>query len=327
MLRDHKVIKAAVQDKESELQVACVAYAKQSCRSLCHDIYSKFPREIRDMIYSYIHLPEDVQVTSEYFINENESKIRMPYLPHLPEHVWGTDYLGEKVQLELCEQFYCATTFHFPASELEVLPLFRVEDPWKLSQPPAFFVTNLSLDIHCREWYLGKEDIKAERHVCEPCNWCRDTPRWGITPEPPPPTKKEKEKAMDRVKEKAKQKLLLDLELLFGFRRGTKITLRISSGRRYEEEVQNEHDWMLDNVLPAILPTLHRFKEFGYSVHVILHRVGSMMGFQDLGCEDFLVPDSWKESLKQVSTGSWFLILNQANLNSSGPKNWNKKRY
>jgi hypothetical protein len=95
---------------------------------------------------------------------------------------------------------------------------------------------------------------------------------------------------------------LKSLELLFGFREGTTITIRMFSENEQISNICSRQTWICDNVIPVILPFLRRYKTVGYPF-----RVEVVGGFAFEEEEVFILGDdvfsnSWKAAFEQVST-------------------------
>jgi hypothetical protein len=169
--RERKKLEMRAEANKLTATKALEDYAKLACRKFC-DVYTRFPREIRTMIYSHIHRPEDVYISANYFKLELYSTL---IDCKAPEHIWSKEYVGEQVHLELCEQFYHSTTFAFDSTENELLLKFRITDRWMLGQPPFSFVTNVRLGIKIGDWFLKPE---KERNKQIQASW-GNTNSWG----------------------------------------------------------------------------------------------------------------------------------------------------
>ena len=135
--------KTLQQDKvgaQAETTSALEEYAKMSCRQLCDEVYNAFPREIRDMIYGYLHEGEKNEVpipdnschrTTNYFSSTSASQFSPGHVGNLDtrdrcDHWWCREYLGDIVQRELAEHFF-RTLFCF-GFNLESMAGFRIKD-------------------------------------------------------------------------------------------------------------------------------------------------------------------------------------------------------
>jgi hypothetical protein len=122
-----------------------------------------------------------------------------------------------------------------------------------------------------------------------------------------------------------KHDVLAGLEVFFGFREGTKITIRLKKERAWIDDPwsdQESHrknnpwsdqEWICDNVIPVILPTLHRYTKSGYSVRIEI--IGYNLAGKDRVFElrENALSDSWRTAFEQVRLHPGTLLTPQYN--------------
>jgi hypothetical protein len=251
---------------------ALIEYAKIDCRKLCNTIYRTLPREIRDMIYGYIHPGSTMKVFSHskdgewgndikpsYFRFDSEAGWRLDCLSHPRDHLWTADSLGDDIFPELLEQYFRATHFEF-GDQYDLIPRFQFTDQWGLGTTPADYVTNVKVSIICKD---GKDySISVpDRGSCSRRNSgcrCWDRPEedhtWCRTEPPPMPP---------RVK------ILTQLQTLFGFKPGTRISIKIGTRFLFASPLE-ELELVRDTIIPIIFSTLQRLHQSGYLVDIVL---------------------------------------------------------
>lgn len=127
------------------------ASSKAAHRRFFEIFHAKLPREVRDLVYHYVHsTSEPVRV----FAADLDEKTGNLALRHAPLHqsfaYWNADYVGNDVRRELIETFYgCrsfifAPTFNYPSSPLRQ---FLETDQCQMGMPPSSFVTNVHLVV------------------------------------------------------------------------------------------------------------------------------------------------------------------------------------
>lgn len=206
-------------------------YAQLSCRSICDDVCNKFPREIRDVVYSYIYRPFPIAVTSTCFDIEPGRTKR--YVRGTAPHVWNVECVGEQMRMELCEQFYKSTTFILARHNLILLPKLRAIDRWNLGFPPTYFATNIHLK-------LAYGNLSTSQERCEEMTANETIDELQVYP-----------------------------EMLNGFRPGTKIKLSLYP-RLQGSGPFDAKEWVVSKIIPTILPALDRLKTYGHLLHVVI---------------------------------------------------------
>ncbi|KAJ4377761.1 hypothetical protein N0V83_000591 [Neocucurbitaria cava] len=134
-------------------------YAKATCKSLCEKVWTCLPREIRDIIYDYVHAHDTIYVGPEYLRTSDE-----PCESDRGAHYWDPEYVGDAVKLEMVESWYRTTLFYFydKANNTQVIDQFLVTDRWDLGLKPHEFICKVRID-------LGPSDNKLHNtwHCCE----------------------------------------------------------------------------------------------------------------------------------------------------------------
>lgn len=119
-------------------------YNRQSCRDVCAMMQEKLPRELRDMVYSYISTFQDDQIlNSEYKTWLAVDKGNAAYVNQ--HHVWDTSWVGHKTRNEIVENYY-RTSQRFIAYTWYMAKSCLMFDPWKINAVPAHLITK-SLEI------------------------------------------------------------------------------------------------------------------------------------------------------------------------------------
>lgn len=133
-------------------------YAKAVCRPFCEKVLEILPREIRDIIYDYVHSHDTIYVGPEYL-----RKTGQPCESDYGAHYWDTGYVGSDMNVELVESWYRSTLFYFydKARNDEVVDQFLLADRWGLRIMPRDFICKVRLD-------LGPNDNKLhnEKNCC-----------------------------------------------------------------------------------------------------------------------------------------------------------------
>lgn len=129
---------------EQKILAAIGPVAKASCLLLCKDACRVLSRELRDVIYSYLHVYDTIYVGPEYF----ERKTR-PCESDSKAHYWDADYVGHEMQREIVESWYRTTRFYFydKANNAKVTDQFLVSDRWDLGIKPRDFICHARIDL------------------------------------------------------------------------------------------------------------------------------------------------------------------------------------
>jgi hypothetical protein len=249
------------------------AYAKASCRQLCDDIYNRFPREVRDMIYGHLNLPGTKKLGNAaasvngptYFHSHSEAHWHRFQWRDCPEnHWWKIDFVGEHFRRELSEHYYRSNLFFFGDS-FDLLSKFRVTDQWNLGFVPADVVTNVGVQIDCDGY-----DFDGLTSLQDPSP---NNDVWG---------------GATSNRRKPHSTLLSSLDQLSGFKKGTKVSIKFvvdNSGR--DGTAGEVQQWLCDTVLPIVLPGVQRLISAGYVIHVVLAKTASWDD-DDIVNEDFI---------------------------------------
>jgi hypothetical protein len=256
--RKSKVLSDDAAEKEKTTSQALESYAKVACRDLCEEIYNVFPREVRDIIYGYLHSQSKVRIVSDsadwgpiYFTSVNEVQWhgQDPWgaKEQIADHWWRVECTGEYFRREMSEQYYRSTLFDF-SDRFTLLPKFRCTDPWGVGFLPADIVMNIEVHILCYQYGFDGLEPASD-------GWS-GTPTWDC-------------------EQYETSKLLTGLEHIFGFAKGTKITLRTTVGRYKENNPLESQEWMCDTVLPFIMPTLQRLASSGLDIRIVLEAPSS----------------------------------------------------
>jgi hypothetical protein len=251
-------------DTQASAAKSLDAYAKASCRRLCDKIYDKLPQEVRDMIYGYLHTRSEMHVRGEdgwssytnYFTSVSATDWLYSSASDPPEDIWWVvDFVGERIRREMSEHYYRSVLFLFD-DEFNLLSKFRVADQWKLGFVPADLATNIGVHINC-----GAYDFDGLKSLpqSQPSN---NTNAWNTgdgwnSPNP----------------HKDRSVLLANLEQLFGFKKGTKISIKFSVNKAEKGGTTLDvQQWLCDTVLTFVRPSLERLTSTGCSVRIILGR-------------------------------------------------------
>lgn len=140
-LRDKIARQKTVEKKMREL---IEPHAQKSCRVLCAAMYNELPREIRDIIYTYVHVQNTIYVGPEY-LHAN----KRPATADPDAHYWNADYLGSEIQREIVENWYRTTLFYFydKSHNAEVIQQFLVTDQWGLGIRPHDFICRVKFEL------------------------------------------------------------------------------------------------------------------------------------------------------------------------------------
>lgn len=119
-------------------------WAKATCLDLCMGMQDFLPREMRDIIYDYVHAHDTIYVGPEY-----AQKHEQPCESDRNAHYWDVEYVGEATRDELVESWYRSTLFYFydKAHNAAVVDHFLVNDRWGLSLRPLDFICKVRIDL------------------------------------------------------------------------------------------------------------------------------------------------------------------------------------
>ncbi|KAH7069772.1 hypothetical protein BKA63DRAFT_555971 [Paraphoma chrysanthemicola] len=298
--------------KKSELgtMAALESFAKLDCQQFCDSVYAVFPREIRDNIYGFIHPGGEMFITeqrrrnpwgdsawdksllSTYFDYTSEphwSTATLPWGSDLKYvHLWNAEYIGKSMFPELIEQYFQSTRFNFDA-ELYLVPRFQFTDQWNIGNTPADFITSIGVSIACSGTALNFDAAFSKKKLCRGYT---DLSGYDLCAhsdyEPPQNTRR--------------TQLLANLQSLFGFKSGTKISIRIRTCG-VDNGILGELAYARDTVIPIILSTLQRLSKSGLVVKVVLAEATSSYGWT---VPEFVVDgatptlEAWAEAIEKL---------------------------
>lgn len=125
-------LKALRRERNSLREIAAAAetaankafddYASAVCRTFCESVHTKFPREVRDIIYGYLYQNAVTKINSSYFETN-----ALPTGCAAPAHLWKPQMLGVGMYRELCEHFFRSASFD-ALDNFDLLAEFRVTD-------------------------------------------------------------------------------------------------------------------------------------------------------------------------------------------------------
>ncbi|KAF2009404.1 hypothetical protein BU24DRAFT_74626 [Aaosphaeria arxii CBS 175.79] len=135
--------------------------AQQVCRSLCDGIYTRFPREVRDMIWTHL-------VAAPYvFVNFTKDKVFehywsvTPYWPtgdgqvessYFGAHYYKERCVGPHVQYEIIETWYSTLNFYINTYNHDSIYRLLHKDRWNLGIHPFKHITHISIVISERNF-------------------------------------------------------------------------------------------------------------------------------------------------------------------------------
>ncbi|KAJ4352749.1 hypothetical protein N0V95_003967 [Ascochyta clinopodiicola] len=257
--RERNIHQQAAADKKVDVKKASDEYAETVCRALCEGVYHRFPREVRDMIYSHIHPQYTLDIDADYFTS---TKATIPtddwnvLIVH--HHIWDPAFVTGKVHAELMEQYFRSTTFEFQS--FEHIVKFRVTDQWKTGYIPAQFPTNILVNVVSSNYDLGYDGAEDKDTGDDGWGGNANDNGWdagGWRREPAPP-------------QKTSLDLLADLDTLFGFHHATKLSINLVSDKHCKGNPLKKQDWMRKHLIPLVAPTLQRLRVSGYHIRFVL---------------------------------------------------------
>lgn len=267
-------------------------------RKFCISVYEKFPREIRDMIYSCLLGRRESRVCEFPPAGAGKSHVH-PTLQNLfsclysttqPEkYVQGGKALCFEMKQELGELYYKSSCFHFEhnpkaINRTEALSQFRIVDQWNLGVFPAAFISNVNMKICFTTSHFDGLDMKKVRQ-----NAGQMEDPWEI-----------RQCEIESVYGRPRIEYLVTLNSLFGFRPGTSLTIECLLKDDKNVGPFDKQEWMCRSVVPFIFPTLLRLKATGYNVRIKLLGKGfglkakSFISELDVETFDDLQKSFWK---------------------------------
>jgi hypothetical protein len=309
MRRKGKKLEQTSSNTKTSAEKTMDAYAQVSCRKLCDGVYNTLPREVRDIIYGHLNPPQDMRinrgVNTHYFNSDSESHWQNSRWHRVPEsHWWRVDFMGEYVRREMIEFYYRSNLFLF-GDNFDQLPKFRVTDQWKLGFLPADLVTNVGVQVDC-----GGYDFDG----LIPLPDVSYNSAWDASPRPRDPP---------RV-------LLSKLEQLFGFKTGTKVSIKFFvDDEAREGTILEVQEWLCDTVLAVVLPSIRRLASVGHVLRIILTKRNSNNDY--VAEQDFVLEsktfdrDAVQASFKAVSIQPIIPLVSITHDSSSNPSSWRRK--
>ena len=283
--RKREILQKAAEANTTDARAALDEYAKAICRSFCEEVYDRLPREVRDMIYGYIYLEGKIDITPEYLDAESPKQL---------DHWRYAEFVGSDMHQELGEHFFRLTVFEFGSnmSCLARVPKCRMLDESKIGYVPAYYAMNVQININCMAYDMRCVSMDPDKSKKKNSNGGWNTSNiWGTSERSEP-------------EYESKAAFLSSLESLFGFHQGTKLLLRITGERSWlgEDHIHSQ-EWMCNNILPLVYPTIQRLKAAEYHVGLVLAVSEGWYPAREF-CLD-PVPSStliWKEEFQKVST-------------------------
>lgn len=252
--RERKVLLRTIEAAKKTTETALDDFAKTECRILCDEVAARLPREVRDMIYDCILSEEhcETTITSEYFEGSERTSNTL-------NHWRYAAFVGDRLHQELGEHFFRHTVFTFgpDAEGLEQLPKFRTMDASKIGYIPAQFVCNIQVDIDCSTYNVDKFPFGLKKEEPMDNSWVVAN-AWGSVDDD------------YGTKYVSKVGLWTSLELMFGFQPGTKILIHLNASRLSGGGHLADQEWLSDNIVPLISPTIQRCKAIGYHISLSL---------------------------------------------------------
>jgi hypothetical protein len=120
------------------------------CQLLCDLTISKLPRELRDLIYSYVLLHESRNISVSPACERVHSKSRARY--------WRTEYVGRPFLAELLEGWYHHVRFHI-GQDIGFLERFVTGKASHLNVPRHTLITKLSITFDERDIKSCKDTV------------------------------------------------------------------------------------------------------------------------------------------------------------------------
>jgi hypothetical protein len=190
------------------------------------------------MIYTHLVPTEVLLEPQPEWVAEEEDPAENLLLAYFGD----SNYFSPKFSRELRETHYQSSYFNF-GTNIEAIPRFRIRDIWNVGFTPADAVMTIGVSLTCHTYDFDGLIIP-------------DSIGWDDWEGPLV----------------SRDDLLARLEMLFGFRRGTKIDVYLDIDRRYLPSTLDKGQWTCDTVVPIILPTLRRLAIAGVTVNICLEK-------------------------------------------------------
>ncbi|KAF2259491.1 hypothetical protein CC78DRAFT_548265 [Lojkania enalia] len=117
-------------------------------RRLCRKVYSTLPRELRDIVYSYVLLEDINRVVEVSAIRPTPTQIIECFddFEEPEAQFWDERRLGKGMKRELAETWYRSCHFNI-CGPFHMLERFLVEDRWSTGLIPQEFVSNVHISV------------------------------------------------------------------------------------------------------------------------------------------------------------------------------------
>jgi hypothetical protein len=271
LLRRYTTLDDKTGTDKIETADAFLAFAKNDCIEFCTKVYKAFPREIRDTIYGYVTGFEDVYITChpkgkahgrmkkvKHVSRLQESELCLGALQDEAEHWWKPEHVGADIVRETRENYYRSSCFLFE-HDITDMGRFRVTDQFDFGFLPVEFVTKVQIVIECHDYKFELVDHEGTDNSAHGSP--NRTSDWGM-------------RSIFERSRHTQEHLLVELESLFGFRSGTAIDIKLSSGSGRKAIALEEQEWMSHNIVPVIFPVLQRLNDASCRVRILLSSQG-----------------------------------------------------
>ena len=291
--RERKTLREAAINNNTKTEIAFENFATTTCRAFCESVYTKFSREVRDMIYSHLYQKTVIEVTPAYF--EIDAP---PACCNVSPHLLNAQMLGEAMHREFWEHFFYSNSFEFHA-DFALLPEFRVTDPWNIGYVPGDLATHVEIDVRCSEYDVNT--MKSPKKQDEPRENCRDYCSnchggWAYTGSDAGFwTSQQGSKSL-----KSRLELMLALENLSGFAPGTKLNINVKPYLHDWCEPLRGQEWACEKIITLFLSLLQRLRALGYHNRVVLTDAPTFDRKVDFVMEGEFTLESYKAGFAKV---------------------------
>ncbi|KAF2870160.1 hypothetical protein BDV95DRAFT_608173 [Massariosphaeria phaeospora] len=130
--------KLQVVTKEADLQIEL--YSTALLTPLCALIYTKLPRELRDLVYSHLVHKADTKLrvvrTYRYFNTDMQLA---------EDFEWDPKCVGAATRREMVQYWYAISKFKVEIDDYKLLDRLLEEDQWGLGLCPRDYITNIKI--------------------------------------------------------------------------------------------------------------------------------------------------------------------------------------
>jgi hypothetical protein len=264
----------AQKDNTGKAANALHSYATLSCRALCNKVKGTFPREVRDMIYKYLNPRWPHGVVCDPCETDVFQVCTFGLESRLFRHLIDARFVGKDTMKEIQEAFLRTTTFMF-SRNVGSLTKFRITDSLGLGFLPVELVLNLEMHIQMGEYKF----VGMRRNSQLLWGWANP--------------------------HRAPAEVLHNLELFFGFKAGTTLTINCDMFAVEIDADNGPQQWLFDEVVPFLFPTICRLSAAGIKVKI------------RLGHDDFILPtydnscslEKWSAQFLQVCLTAVIRVL------------------